>query len=255
MQQVRKLIGSSYCHTFLLQRPPKHALQPLLHRPCMIQRQMNTAMFFNRTTPFGQQSMSTVLMKNKIHLYGKQLFHEDRKTKDLTVWGSIKHLRHTPLPALVLGISGLIPFVAAPTYMICSSLFMADICFAQMAYGATILSFLGGVRWGYSVVEESVLRPDWINLGASVIPSLVAWTGLMIPYPGSLLTIMIGLAGAGYYDLTTYGYPPWFKGLRFILTFVAVLSLWTSFMCKYMLNDKNSKTAQNVNSSTSTEQD
>jgi hypothetical protein len=169
-------------------------------------------------------------------------FHEDRETKDVTVWGSIKHLRHSPMPALVLGVSGLIPFIAAPAYMMYSSVYMGNICFAQMTYGATILSFLGGVRWGYSVAEESILRPDWINLGVSVIPSLVAWIGLLIPHPGSLFTVMCGLAGAGYYDMATYGYPPWFKGLRFILTFVAILSLWTTFMCSFLLKKDNSET-------------
>jgi hypothetical protein len=70
-------------------------------------------------------------------------FHEDRETKDVTVWGSIKHLRHSPMPALVLGVSGLIPFITAPAYMMYSSVYMGNICFAQMTYGATILSFLG----------------------------------------------------------------------------------------------------------------
>jgi hypothetical protein len=42
--------------------------------------------------------------------------------------------------------------------------------------------------------------------------------------------------------MATYGYPPWFKGMRFILTFVAILSLWTTFMCSFLLKKDNSET-------------
>ncbi|CAG2241076.1 unnamed protein product [Mytilus edulis] len=154
----------------------------------------------------------------------------------------------------VLGVHGLIRFKnascetdSAPGYMIFSSMFMPSICFAQMAYGATILSFLGGVRWGFSISEESVLRPGWISLGVSVIPSLVAWGGLMMPHPLSLFVVMGGLAGAGYYDMVTWGYPPWFKGLRFILTFVAILALWTTFMCSYLLKSESNNESKYVN--------
>lgn len=187
------------------------------------------------------------LTANDFHIFYLRPFHEDRETKAVTVWGSVKELKRSPVPALVLGASGLIPFVAAPGYMIISSMFMPSICFAQMAYGATILSFLGGVRWGFSISEESVLRPGWISLGVSVVPSLVAWGGLMMPHPLSLFVVMGGLAGAGYYDMVSWAYPPWFKGLRFILTFVAILSLWTTFMCSYLLKSESNNESKYVN--------
>lgn len=189
------------------------------------------------------------LTANEFQTCSLRTFHEDRETKAVTVWGSVKELKRSPVPALVLGASGLIPFVAAPGYMIFSSMFMPSICFAQMAYGASILSFLGGVKWGFSIAEESILRPGWINLGVSVVPSLVAWGGLMMPHPLSLFVVMGGLAGAGYYDMVTWGYPPWFKGLRFILTFVAILALWTTFMCSYLLKSESNNESKDVNTS------
>ena len=161
----------------------------------------------------------------------------DKRTTALTVITDLKHLRHSPAPALVFGLSGLIPFAAAPAYMITSQSFCPDIAFAQLAYGASILSFLGGVRWGATLPHGSNLTPDWFNLGYSVTPSLIAWVGLLLPYPASMLTVMSGLAGAAYMDLTMTGYPSWFKALRFLLTFVAVLSLWTTFTCKYLIKD------------------
>ncbi|XP_060077443.1 transmembrane protein 69-like [Ylistrum balloti] len=163
-------------------------------------------------------------------------FHEDRKTTALTVLGSLKELKTSPIPALVLGFSGLIPFVAAPMYIVTSQLFLPDIAFAQVVYGATILSFLGGVRWGMTIPENGILRPNWFNLTYSVTPSLVAWAGVLMPSPFSSLTLMLGLAGACYMDMVSYGYPPWFKGLRFTLTFVAILSLWTTLMCSLLMD-------------------
>lgn len=156
-------------------------------------------------------------------------------TKALTIWQDVKELRRSPLPALTLGLSGLIPFVSAPLYMLTQEAFMPGICFAQVAYGASILSFLGGVRWGFTLPESSPVAPDWINLGYSVMPSLVAWVGLMIPAPWSLLTVMSGLGIAAYADMSMYAYPAWFKGLRFLLSSVAMLALWTTFMCSYLM--------------------
>ena len=165
-------------------------------------------------------------------------FFEDRETKALTIFKDLKHIKSSPMPALVLGLSGLVPFIAAPAYMILSDAFLQTIALYQVAYGATILSFLGGVRWGLTLTEESGVRPNWFNLGYSVTPSLIAWVGLMMPnIILSDLILMTGLTGAAYFDAVMWGYPPWFKALRFILSFVAVLSLWSTLMCKLILKD------------------
>lgn len=39
-------------------------------------------------------------------------------------------------------------------------------------------------------------------------------------------------------DLSTKSYPPWFRGLRFLLTFFAVLSLVASSVFSYSLGAK-----------------
>lgn len=170
---------------------------------------------------------------------------EDKETKTLTVWSNVRQLKASPLPALVLGVAGLMPFISAPTYMIFQGLYCSNAAFAQAAYGAVILSFLGGVRWGFTLPEENPVQPDWVNLGYSVLPSLIAWSGLLLPNPVSLFTVMGGLTLVGYMDMAMYGYPAWFKGLRFLLSFVAVLALWTTFMCSLLL--RTDKKGQNPN--------
>lgn len=164
-------------------------------------------------------------------------FHTQSKdsTKALTVWEDLGALKRSPMPALTLGLSGLIPFVAAPMAMAQQGVFMPGLATAQMAYGATILSFLGGVRWGILVVPQGEIRPTWMQYIWAVTPSLIAWPALLMPTVAGCVTCMGGLGLTGYLDLIQYGYPQWFKGLRFVLTTVAILSLWSTLMCELLL--------------------
>ncbi|XP_029970351.1 transmembrane protein 69-like [Salarias fasciatus] len=141
---------------------------------------------------------------------------------------SLGALTKAPRPALYLGFSGLIPFVSAPLLMAATQSFYPEVAYAQMVYGASIVSFLGGARWGFALPEGSPARPDWMNLGNSVVPSLVAWLALLCRdsvAEGALMVIM-GLGLSLHYDLTLLpGYPPWFKAMRTVLTLVATFSL------------------------------
>lgn len=170
----------------------------------------------------------------------KRLF-ADQNTSALMLLKDLKHLTSSPVPALALGLGGLIPFIFPPMYMIISGTFIPGLAFCHVAYGASILSFIGGVRWGTAVSGNEVVQPNWFNMGYSVTPSLIAWTTLMFPTGLALITLMTGLAGTAYMDITMLGYPPWFKALRFILSMFAILSLWTSLMCMLMMPKKADK--------------
>ncbi|CAN9503123.1 unnamed protein product [Ophioblennius macclurei] len=141
---------------------------------------------------------------------------------------SLSALAKAPKPAIFLGFSGLIPFVSAPLLMAATQSFYPEVAYAQMVYGASIVSFLGGARWGFALPDGSPAQPDWMNLGNSVVPSLVAWLALLCRdnlAEGALIVIM-GLGLSLHYDLTLLpGYPPWFKAMRTILTLVATFSL------------------------------
>lgn len=172
-------------------------------------------------------------------LLHKQTRHysDSKKVTALTVIKDLKHLKSSPTPALVLGLSGVIPFLAPPLYMGMTGSFVASLAYSQVAYGAVILSFVGAVRWGMALSDNEVVRPNWINLGYSVTPSLIAWVALMMPTALSLSTLILGLGGAAYMDITMYGYPAWFKAMRFLLTMTAILSLWTTLIFKYILSE------------------
>ncbi|XP_060940751.1 transmembrane protein 69-like [Limanda limanda] len=157
---------------------------------------------------------------------------------------SLGALVQAPKPALYLGISGLIPFLSAPLVMAASQCFYPEVAYAQVVYGACIVSFLGGARWGFAIPAGSPAQPDWMNLGNSVVPSLLAWLALLCRdniTEGALVVIM-GLGLSLHYDLTLLpGYPAWFKAMRTVLTLVATFSLVATLTIKKFFTEKKLK--------------
>ncbi|KAK9519636.1 hypothetical protein VZT92_022350 [Zoarces viviparus] len=147
----------------------------------------------------------------------------------------MKDLWKSPKPALYLGFAGLIPFIAPTLLMAVTESYFPELAYAQLAYGASIVSFLGGARWGFALPESSPAEPDWINLANSVVPPLLAWVAMLMSdniVPAATMVIM-GLGISLHYDLSLLPtYPSWFKALRSILTAVAFFSLIGTLIIK-----------------------
>ncbi|KAL1022751.1 hypothetical protein UPYG_G00031850 [Umbra pygmaea] len=145
----------------------------------------------------------------------------------------MRELGKSPKPALYLGLSGLLPFISAPIIMAVTETYFPEVAFAQVAYGASIVSFLGGARWGFAIPKTSPAKPDWINLGNSVVPPLLAWQAMLFSdtLTPAVMMVIIGLGISLHYDLSLLPtYPSWFKALRSVLTVVAVLSLMATLI-------------------------
>ncbi|KAM4722944.1 transmembrane protein 69 [Rhinophrynus dorsalis] len=179
-------------------------------------------------------SISSNLSHNQgIHTSGHQMkkrkVQEEPEKRELDLLRyDMRTLKDAPKPALYLGLAGLIPFVAAPLLMSITTSYYPEVAFAQVVYGASILSFLGGVRWGFAIPENSPAKPDWMNLTNSTVPALLAWFALLFRdnLTESAILVIMGLGIALHYDLALLPtYPSWFKALRAILTLVAVFSL------------------------------
>ncbi|XP_068605057.1 transmembrane protein 69-like [Brachionichthys hirsutus] len=158
---------------------------------------------------------------------------------------SLRALTQAPKPAIYLGVSGLIPFVSAPAFMAATQSFYPELAFAQMVYGACVVSFLGGARWGFAIPAGSPAQPDWMNLGNSVVPSLLAWLALLCRdnvVEGALVVVM-GLCLSLHCDLILLpGYPPWFEAMRTVLTLVATFSLVATLIIKKFCSEKKMET-------------
>ncbi|MDQ6437403.1 DUF3429 domain-containing protein [Mesorhizobium sp. LHD-90] len=97
-------------------------------------------------------------------------------------------------------------------------------------YGAVVLSFLGGVRWGAALSPERPARPSelWLTLP----PAFVGWIAVAMPVPLSFAVLAVAFAALGAWDaLAAYDnrLPEWYGRLRMILTLGAVATLLLAF--------------------------
>jgi len=86
---------------------------------------------------------------------------------------------------------------------------------ATAAYGAVILSFLGGIHWGFAAADHGTRRARL--LGASVLPALVGWVALLIPQSAGLVVLAAAFAGVFVLDRIAAAEnlaPPWWLRLR-----------------------------------------
>ncbi|GGK38817.1 DUF3429 domain-containing protein [Salinarimonas ramus] len=134
-----------------------------------------------------------------------------------------------PVP-LVLGAAGLIPFYVPAVALLAG----ADLGWgadalglALAAYGALILSFLGGIRWGIAVAmeEQDAARREYV---ISVVPSLLAFAALALPGEARLWTLCglhVALGLLDYGLVCREEAPEWFGRLRLALAGAAALAL------------------------------
>jgi len=115
-----------------------------------------------------------------------------------------------PLLAILLGVAGLIPFVVCGLGAISADAVQATrMMTALIGYGAVILSFLGGVHWGFALGAVGPAPPvatapagnrfitaDRARLVLGVVPSLIGWLALLLQMLlmewAALLVLIVG---------------------------------------------------------------
>lgn len=103
---------------------------------------------------------------------------------------------------------------------------------ALPAYGACILSFMGGVQWGVLLPREDSHVPFFRYL-VSVLPALLAFLCLLIPSRPGLIGLIAGFLALLAYDLSTVRQglaPRWYASLRVQLTLAVVALLGISVL-------------------------
>ncbi|XP_004484936.2 transmembrane protein 69 [Dasypus novemcinctus] len=157
---------------------------------------------------------------------------------------TITYLPNSPKPALYISLAGLIPFVAPPLVMVITKTYIPILAFTQMAYGASFLSFLGGVRWGFTLPENSPAKPDFLNLANSTAPVLFSWYAFLIceRLSEAIVMVIIGLGIALHVEFFLLPhYPNWFKALRIVVTLVAFFSFIITLLVKDAYPEKGPK--------------
>ncbi|XP_062853164.1 transmembrane protein 69 [Trichomycterus rosablanca] len=238
---TRRLVGSTLCQKWSrLQLIPKKFVYTVHQPRCFLFYTKNRTGSVPPTYTTGSQIRAESFHLSSLKLKKREPEEPPPRELDLLRY-DLKSLKHAPKPALYLGLSGLIPFVSAPLLMAITETYLPEVAYAQVVYGASIVSFLGGARWGFALPEGSPAKPDWLNLANSVVPSLIAWLALLFSHnitQSSMLVIM-GLGISLHYDLALLPtYPSWFKALRTVLTTVAFLSLVATLVIKGFFPEK-----------------
>jgi len=133
--------------------------------------------------------------------------------------------RGVPAPAAWLGACGLIPFLALAVLATIGAGAWSDMASeALRAYGATILSFLGGIHWGFALRADApdgqLARP----LAIGVAPQLVGWIALLTPERigfALLAASIVGVLWADRQAISAATAPSWFLRLRTPLSIAA----------------------------------
>jgi hypothetical protein len=137
-----------------------------------------------------------------------------------------------PMPALLLGLSGLLPFLwgtitahlpgLAPPWLPAR---FAGAAVLQ-GYGIVILSFMAGVIWGFGT--RATGRQAGLFYVFSVLPPLWAFfaaTGAVTPALAALLAGFVALLAVDYGAMRAGLAPGWWMSLRLLLTGVVALCL------------------------------
>jgi len=132
-----------------------------------------------------------------------------------------------------LGYGGLVPFVACALIM----LLVTDPEIrhvagrVQVGYGAVILSFLGGVHWGLALLGRTGRASGMLAIG--VVPSLVGWATLLVPFETAVAVQVAAFGGFWLYEHRVLGagvVPQEYLALRRWLTLVVCASLGLALM-------------------------
>jgi len=144
----------------------------------------------------------------------------------MTTTSASPHLPVNPI-AQRLAYLGLIPFVlgALLVWLIGDSNVEAHafVTLSLSAYGAVVVSFLGGIQWGLGMRQHSASARPFIW---GVVPALLAWVAVVMPAYAGL--VVLGLMLVVCYLVDRRSYPAleassWLM-MRFRLSATAALS-------------------------------
>lgn len=134
-----------------------------------------------------------------------------------------------PMAAALFGFAGALPFA-----YFAASLWLPppfpSVPFAfggGLIYGAVILSFLGGIRWGTALAMADGEHRS-MTFVLSVLPALAGWVALALPPLLGVGLLIAGFLLQAQWDVISVEQgrlPGWFGKLRMLLTAAAVLSL------------------------------
>jgi F0F1-type ATP synthase membrane subunit c/vacuolar-type H+-ATPase subunit K len=150
-----------------------------------------------------------------------------------------QQLSNVPRSAFLLGLSGLLPFMAGGIGVWLPAL--GDIRFALpliiLAYGCLIAAFLGGVRWGAAMqnaARQNAARQKMPRyLVMAIMPTLLALVAFMLPLPQAFILLTVLFVAQAVLDVTAVQQgqlADWYAPLRLLLTIIAAAAMTSMLM-------------------------
>ena len=145
-----------------------------------------------------------------------------------------------PKAALILGLAGVLPFVVFGLLAITLgggsvTPKLADTLL--IGYGAVILSFIAGVRWGLALTVPNE-SDQALQLTVSTVPSVIAWAACFMPFAYGLPLLAFTHAAIAVWDIRAMHNgrgPVWYAKLRMILASLAVGILVIVGLVRYIM--------------------
>lgn len=134
-----------------------------------------------------------------------------------------------PYAAKLLGFSGLAPFLLLSMVLwVVPPTVVPFAHAALLGYGVAIASFMGGVQWGLGIARPLDGREQGRVLAQSVVPALIAWFGILLPFPFPYIALAAAflVVVAVDFRLVRAGLAPdWYPRLRVPLTAGVLVAL------------------------------
>lgn len=136
--------------------------------------------------------------------------------------------------ARLLAYAGLLPFLLLAIWLAAipaDHIWRDGTIFLLKAYAATILSFLGGVRWGVAMTRHTDESAG--DMLASAAAPLLGWLSVATPAPYAFALLAVAFAAHGAWDTLAAHRrktPDWYARLRIVATSVVVATMILAFV-------------------------
>lgn len=135
----------------------------------------------------------------------------------------------------LVALAGLIPFLAGLILTLFPSLSPLSATIFERAligYGALILSFLGGVRWGLRLQGGAGTDLTFIM---GMFGSIAGFFTLLMPYTFGLVMLTIGFGLQGAWDVWSGGVPEFYSRLRAMVTWLVCFILLATLIARALV--------------------
>lgn len=132
--------------------------------------------------------------------------------------------------AWLLSLAGVMPFAGLAIVLVFAPREYPQFGLAGIAlliYGAIILSFLGGIRWGIALTRAEGRSATQVFV-LSVIAPLTGWVAVFVDQPGGFILLAIAFLAHGIWDYgawCTDVMQEWFVKLRMMVSGIVIASL------------------------------